>query len=146
MEMDSRTHNLLGNLPSARRRCYPGNVRPSYHVPGLKTWSGKQLFLGVYVRLKREERSGELELSTGCHARARSCDADVTTPVLLQHRARALSKRTGKVYVTRLDHPQGPKSVPAILKIALARPWVLLFKEPIVLIMSTYMAIFYGTM
>ena len=28
-----------------------------------------------------EERreSGELELSTGCHARARSCDADVTT-------------------------------------------------------------------
>jgi hypothetical protein len=35
--------------------------------------------LGVYVRLKREERSGELELSTGCHARARSCDADVTT-------------------------------------------------------------------
>jgi hypothetical protein len=32
------------------------------------------------VRLKREERrSGELELSTGCHARARSCDADVTT-------------------------------------------------------------------
>jgi hypothetical protein len=37
--------------------------------------------LGVYVRLKREE-SGELELSTGCHARARSCDADVTTPAL----------------------------------------------------------------
>jgi hypothetical protein len=36
--------------------------------------------LGVYVkRLKREERSGELELSTGCHARAKSCDADVTT-------------------------------------------------------------------
>jgi hypothetical protein len=28
---------------------------------------------------RREERSGELELSTGCHARARSCDADVTT-------------------------------------------------------------------
>jgi hypothetical protein len=38
--------------------------------------------LGVYVkRLKREERSGKLELSTGCHARARSCDADVTTVV-----------------------------------------------------------------
>jgi hypothetical protein len=32
----------------------------------------------VCKRLKREE-SGELELSTGCHARARSCDADVTT-------------------------------------------------------------------
>jgi len=67
-------------------------------------------------------------------------------PVLLQHRAKALSKRTGKVYVTRLDHLQGPKSLSAILKIALARPWVLLFKEPVVLIMSTYMAIFYGTM
>jgi hypothetical protein len=60
-----------------------GRIKPAllpYHVPGLKTWSGKQLFLGVYVRLKREERrSGELELSTGCYARARSCDADVTT-------------------------------------------------------------------
>ena len=55
-----------------------------YHVPGLKTWSGKQLFLGVYVTSKerKEERSGELELSTGCHARARSCDADVTTNLL----------------------------------------------------------------
>ncbi|PMD54688.1 uncharacterized protein K444DRAFT_110970 [Hyaloscypha bicolor E] len=60
--------------------------RGVYHVPGLKTWSGKQLFLGVYVRLKREERrSGELELSTGCHARARSCDADVTTVSFLSH-------------------------------------------------------------
>ena len=28
---------------------------------------------------RKEERSGELELSTGCHARARSCDVDVTT-------------------------------------------------------------------
>jgi hypothetical protein len=54
------------------------DIHHMYHVPGLKTWSGKQLFLGVYVRLKREE-SGELELSTGCHAWARSCDADVTT-------------------------------------------------------------------
>jgi hypothetical protein len=35
----------------------------------------------VCKRLKREEKrgAGELELSTGCHARARSCDADVTT-------------------------------------------------------------------
>jgi hypothetical protein len=40
-----------------------------------------QLCWVVYVRLRREEkeRSGELELSTGYHARARSCDADVTT-------------------------------------------------------------------
>jgi hypothetical protein len=35
----------------------------------------------VCKRLKREE-SGELELRTGCHARARSCDADVTTESL----------------------------------------------------------------
>jgi hypothetical protein len=63
-----------------------------YHVPGLKTWSGKQLFLGVYVRLKREERrSGELELSTGCHARARSCDADVTTGMYLVDRVSGTS-------------------------------------------------------
>ena len=26
--------------------------------PGLKTWSGKQLFLGVYVRLSREKKRG----------------------------------------------------------------------------------------
>jgi hypothetical protein len=31
---------------------------------------------------RKEERSGKLELSTGCHARARSCDADVTTSPL----------------------------------------------------------------
>jgi hypothetical protein len=39
----------------------------------------------VCKRLKREE-SGELELSTGCHARARSCDADVTTRLLMSTR------------------------------------------------------------
>jgi hypothetical protein len=43
--------------------------------------------LGVYVkRLKREERSGELELSTGCHASAKSCDADVTTDFVVPSR------------------------------------------------------------
>jgi hypothetical protein len=35
--------------------------------------------LGVYVKRLWREESGELELSTGCHARAKSCDADVTT-------------------------------------------------------------------
>ena len=52
-----------------------------YHDPWLVFWIAESAVLGVYIRLKREEkrRSGRLELSTGCHARARSCDADVTT-------------------------------------------------------------------
>jgi len=29
-----------------------------YHVPGLKTWSGKQLFLGVYVTSKKRRERG----------------------------------------------------------------------------------------
>lgn len=67
-------------------------------------------------------------------------------PVLLRKRAAALSKKTGKVYVSKLD-PAGPKkSVGGQFKVALSRPWQLLFKEPIVLLTSLYMAIIYGTL
>ena len=37
-------------------------------------------------------------------------------------------------------------SVQEAFKTAMSRPWILLFREPIVLIMSTYMAIIYGTL
>jgi MFS family permease len=67
-------------------------------------------------------------------------------PVLLRHRARELEKHSGKVHISKLDHMQGPKSVWETLKVAMSRPWVLLFKEPIVLILSIYMAIIYGTL
>jgi hypothetical protein len=56
-----------------------------YHVSRLVAGvlEAESAVLGVYVMSKerKEERSGELELSTGCHARARSCDADVTTHI-----------------------------------------------------------------
>ncbi|KAI9731935.1 MAG: hypothetical protein M1834_004386 [Cirrosporium novae-zelandiae] len=67
-------------------------------------------------------------------------------PVLLRQRAAVLSKKTGKVYISRLDAQRGPKSIKNEFKVALSRPWVLLFQEPIVLLLSIYMAIIYGTL
>jgi multidrug resistance protein len=67
-------------------------------------------------------------------------------PVLLKRRAEALSKRTGKTYVSLIEHRQGKPSPAAAFKKALTRPWALLFLEPIVLLISIYMAIIYGTL
>ncbi|KAJ5787109.1 hypothetical protein N7457_002099 [Penicillium paradoxum] len=66
-------------------------------------------------------------------------------PVLLQKRARHLSKRDGKVYISVLEKSQGKKKPSEVFKRALFRPWIFLFLEPIVLIASVYMAIIYGT-
>lgn len=67
-------------------------------------------------------------------------------PVLLRRRAEALSKQTGKVYISKLDTGQPAKTLSGQLKIALSRPWILLFTEPIVLVISVYTAIVYGTL
>ncbi|QYT01225.1 MFS multidrug transporter [Trichoderma simmonsii] len=67
-------------------------------------------------------------------------------PVLLRQRAAALSKKTGKVYISKLEEGQPPKTIGNQLKVSLLRPWQLLFKEPIVLLISLYMAIIYGTL
>lgn len=67
-------------------------------------------------------------------------------PVLLRKRAAKLSKMTGKVYVSKLDHEGGRPTLSESFKTALSRPWILLFKEPIVLLLSIYMAIVYGTL
>ncbi|KAK4870211.1 hypothetical protein LT330_005265 [Penicillium expansum] len=66
-------------------------------------------------------------------------------PVLLQKRARFLSQKSAKVYISVLEKSQGKKRPSEVFKIALFRPWVFLFLEPIVLISSVYMAIIYGT-
>lgn len=68
------------------------------------------------------------------------------SPVLLRKRAAALSKKTGKFYESKLDIDRGKVSIGELFKTALSRPWILLFKEPIVLILSIYMAIIYGTL
>ncbi|CAI6331491.1 unnamed protein product [Periconia digitata] len=65
-------------------------------------------------------------------------------PVLLRQRARKLSKLTGKVYKSKLD--DGTKSPKAVIRIAMVRPWALLTRDPIVMLLSLYMAIIYGTM
>lgn len=67
-------------------------------------------------------------------------------PVLLRRRAERLSQITGKVYKSKLDVDQGRTTLKAAFKTALSRPWVLLFKEPIVFLLSLYMAIVYGTL
>ncbi|OTA94508.1 hypothetical protein M434DRAFT_29878 [Hypoxylon sp. CO27-5] len=67
-------------------------------------------------------------------------------PILLRKRAEKLSKMTGKVYMSKLDIGKPKKTVSEEFKVALSRPWILLFREPIVLLLSLYMAIVYGTL
>ncbi|RSH79245.1 uncharacterized protein EHS24_001284 [Apiotrichum porosum] len=64
-------------------------------------------------------------------------------PKLLRDRANTLSKATGKVYRFRADAVK-PFSARALFKASLVRPWKFLFLEPIVLILSLYIAIIYG--
>ena len=65
-------------------------------------------------------------------------------PVLLRKRAAKLSQMTGKFYKTKVDIEKGPISLASVMKAALIRPWILLFLEPIVMILSIYIAIVYG--
>ncbi|KAK0934373.1 MFS siderochrome iron transporter 1 [Friedmanniomyces endolithicus] len=67
-------------------------------------------------------------------------------PVILRKRAAKLSKMTGKVYRSQGDVQQGPTTFGHVFKTSLSRPWILLFREPIVLLLSIYMAIIYGTL
>lgn len=67
-------------------------------------------------------------------------------PVLQRRRAQKLSKMTGKVYKSKGDADSGPTSALHVFKTSLSRPWVLLFREPIVLLLSIYLAIEYGTL
>ncbi|EXA31456.1 hypothetical protein BFJ63_vAg17488 [Fusarium oxysporum f. sp. narcissi] len=67
-------------------------------------------------------------------------------PVLLQRRARHLSRTTSKIYISILQKDHGKTKASTIFTRTVQRPWVLLFAEPIVLVSSTYMAILYGTL
>ncbi|RAL13086.1 MFS transporter [Aspergillus homomorphus CBS 101889] len=67
-------------------------------------------------------------------------------PVLLHKRAAKLSKITGKVYRSKNQIEQGTTPVSKTLGVALSRPWALLFREPIVFLLSLYMSIIYGTL
>ncbi|KAF4477225.1 multidrug resistance [Fusarium agapanthi] len=67
-------------------------------------------------------------------------------PYLLRRRVAVLSKRTGKVYISKTDVGRPRTTIATQFKTAMLRPWVLLIKEPIVLLTSLYMAIVYGTL
>lgn len=67
-------------------------------------------------------------------------------PVILRRRAAKLSKMTCKVYKSRPEIDNGTKTPGQVFSTALGRPWILLFREPIVLLLSIYMAIVYGTL
>lgn len=64
-------------------------------------------------------------------------------PVLLRKRAEKLSHLTGFVYKSKFD-VQKHVSFLQLVKTSLSRPWILLFREPIVLLLSIYMALVYG--
>ncbi|KAI0805230.1 major facilitator superfamily transporter [Xylaria sp. FL0064] len=67
-------------------------------------------------------------------------------PVLLRKRAIALSKITGHSYMSKLEVGR-PKKTPAqAFTLAFVRPWVLLVREPIVTLLSLYLAVIYGTL
>ncbi|KAF2157659.1 MFS general substrate transporter [Myriangium duriaei CBS 260.36] len=74
------------------------------------------------------------------------CIPETYPPVLLRQRAARLSKLTGKHYVSKTDADQGRSSFGTVFKAALLRPWILLFTEPIVLLLSIYMSIIYGVL
>jgi hypothetical protein len=67
-------------------------------------------------------------------------------PIILKHRAEKLSRLTGDVYKSQMEIKQGRKTFTKTMKIALSRPWVLLFCEPIVTVLSVYQAIIYATL
>jgi hypothetical protein len=67
-------------------------------------------------------------------------------PVLLRRRATALSKKTGKAYISKLDAGKETKSIGKELRVGLSRPWIMLFYEPIVSLLSIYMAIIFATL
>jgi len=63
---------------------------------------------------------------------------------LLKKRARILAKQTGQTYITIYEKGKPKTTLAQRLRVAMTRPFVLLFWEPIVFLMSIYMAIVYG--
>lgn len=85
-------------------------------------------------------------LAGACWLLGLSLVPETYAPLLLKKRAQALSSKTGRLYVSEYEQQGKVDSPSVILKKALLRPWQLLFIEPIVLILSIYTAIVYGTL
>ncbi|KIV93035.1 hypothetical protein PV10_04280 [Exophiala mesophila] len=68
-------------------------------------------------------------------------------PVILRRRARKLSQLTGKRHISIYEQRSGTsQNTSEKIRKVLIRPWVLLFHEPIVMLISVYMAILYATL
>jgi hypothetical protein len=67
-------------------------------------------------------------------------------PAILRARAQKLSSLTGHIYRSRGDIEQGKVPLAKVYSLTLSRPWIFLLREPIVLLLSLYMAIIYGTL
>lgn len=72
--------------------------------------------------------------------------SETYAPFILQGRAKALYQIRGSVYVSRIDAGKPLKTFSQELSVSLTRPWILLFREPIVLLTSLYVSIVYGTL
>ncbi|KAJ4514764.1 hypothetical protein HRR78_002699 [Exophiala dermatitidis] len=62
-------------------------------------------------------------------------------PVLLRRKARQLSRKSKKVYISTLEKTTGGVEAFAVFSKTMKRPWVLLFREPIVFIASIYVSV-----
>ena len=67
-------------------------------------------------------------------------------PVLLRRKTRELSKRTGRSYIAASDWQKPVRTVKERFKTSLTVPFKLLFREPIVILISLYMALMYVTL
>ncbi|KAJ5939492.1 Major facilitator superfamily domain general substrate transporter [Penicillium verhagenii] len=65
-------------------------------------------------------------------------------PYILRRRAMIMSKKTGKIYVSKLDVGLPPKTLTATLSTAITRPIIMAIWEPISTAMAVYAAIIYG--
>ena len=63
------------------------------------------------------------------------------TPYLLVQRAKELEQKTGNKYVSKLELGKEEVNASATFQKAIARPWIILFSEAIVLLLSIYSAI-----
>ena len=68
-------------------------------------------------------------------------------PVILRRRGQQLTKMTGKLHISIYESKAGHTATTMDkIRTVLFRPWKLLIHEPIVLLISVYMAILYATL
>jgi hypothetical protein len=69
------------------------------------------------------------------------CAHETYAPFLLRSKAASLSKLKGMHYVSKTEATHGRLGPKRAFGKALSRPWILLFREPIVLLLSIYVAV-----